>query len=380
MNKKILFPLLVLAAGLGIAYLLAVSKPAPPLDEYQPTPVAVRVMAVQAGAEYLTISSQGTVQPRSQSELIPEVSGRVTWTSPALVTGGSFKADEVLLRIDDADYRSTEQRATAALERAEVEQEYARDELKRLQSLSAKKLASDSQLDSARRSFRVAEANLADATAALDQASRDLARTELRAPFDGLVREEQVDLGQFISRGQSIGTIYATDYVEVRLPIAADQLAYLGMPIYVRGQLPEDMRPPVSVAADFGRARLLWEGEMVRTESVIDEQSRMVYGVTRLRLESNAELPQIPVGLFVQAEIRGRRVEDVFRLPRSAMRDSNQVLVVDDDNRLRFRQVRILRLEHDEVLVSEGLADGERVCISPMQTVVDGMRVQPVMD
>jgi RND family efflux transporter MFP subunit len=271
-------------------------------------------------------------------------------------------------------------RSEAALQRADVEHEYARDDLKRLQSLSAKNLSSQSQLDSARRSFRVAEANLTDARASLDQASRDLGRTLLRAPFDGLVRDEQVDIGQFISRGQSIGTIYATDYVEVRLPIAADQLAFLGMPVYVRGQLPEAMRPPVTVSADFGKTRLMWQGELVRTEAEIDEQSRMVYGVTRLRMEMDPEIPMIPVGLFVQAEIQGRRVEHVIRLPRSAMRDSNQVLVVDEQNHLRFRQVKILRLEHDEVLVSEGLAEGEMVCISPLQTVVDGMRVQPVVE
>ena len=118
----------------------------------------------------------------------------------------------------------------------------------------------------------------------------------------------------------------------------------------------------------------------MRLEAEVDERSRMVYGVARVRMEADQDIPMIPVGLFVQAEIRGRRVDDVIRLPRSAVRDSNQVLVVDEDNHLHFRQVTILRLEHDEVLVSAGLQNGELVCISPMQTVVDGMRVQPVME
>jgi RND family efflux transporter MFP subunit len=380
MNKKILYPLLVLVVGFAIAALIAFNKAEQPAAPYERLPVTVRVMQVQTGEEYLSISSQGTVQPRSQSELIPEVSGRAVWISPSLVDGGSFSAEDVLLRIDDADYRTAVQRSQAALERAEVEHEFARDELKRLQSLHEQNLTSQSQLDAARRTFRVAEANLIESRAALEQAQRDLARTELRAPFDGLVRDERVDLGQFISRGNSIGTIYATDYVEVRLPMAADQLVYLGMPVYVRGELPEAMRPPVSVAADFGPVRLVWDGELVRTEAEVDERSRMVYGVARLRMEKDSEIPMIPVGLFVQAEIRGRRVENVVRLPRSALRDSNQVLVVDDNNQLRFRRVTILRLEHDEVLVSDGLQDGEQVCVSPMQTVVEGMQVQPVME
>jgi len=264
MNKKLVYPIIVLAVGLGIAVLIAVNAPTPTPDDYKPLLSTVLVLKVQPQAEYLTVTSQGTVEPRSQSELIPEVSGRAVWISPALVGGGSFARDEVLLRIDDADYRSALVRAEAALKRAEVEQDFAADELKRVDSLRAKNLASQQQLDNTRRASSVADANLSESQAALDQARRDLARTELKAPFDGLVREEHVDLGQFVTRGQNIGTIYATDYVEVRLPIAADQLVYLGLPISTRGQIPESLRPPVTVAADFGNTRLQWEGELIR--------------------------------------------------------------------------------------------------------------------
>ena len=381
MNKKILYPLLVLGLGLGAATLIVLNEPVTNPVPYEPLLSTVRVTPVTAASEHLTISSQGTVQPRSQSELIPEVSGRVVWISPALISGGSFAMNEVLLRIDDADYRSTVARSEAALKRAKIELDYTEDELERMQSLRGKQLASQQQLDNTRRAWQVAEANLSENRAALAQASRDLERTELRAPFDGLVRNEHVDLGQFITRGQSIGTIYATEYVEIRLPIAADQLVYLGLPLSTRGQIPEAIRPPVTVAADFGNARLLWEGELIRLEAEFDERSRMLYGVARLRMDINGidALP-VPVGMFVQAEIRGRKVENVFRLPRSAMRDNNQVLVVDSDDRLNFRQVSILRLEHDEMLIDKGLSEGELVCISPLQTVVEGMLVKPFIE
>jgi multidrug efflux pump subunit AcrA (membrane-fusion protein) len=194
------------------------------------------------------------------------------------------------------------------------------------------------------------------------------------------VRNEQVDRGQFVTRGQSIGTIYATDYVEVRLPIAADQLGYLGLPISTRGQIPQAQRPPVTITSDLGNARYIWEGELMRLEAEIDERSRMLYGVTRLRMDTDSDSPVMPVGLFVQADIRGRKVDNVIRLPRSAMRDDNQILVVDSDNRLHFRQVSIMRLEHDDMLISSGLQDGELVCVSPLQTVVEGMRVDPLVE
>lgn len=380
MNKKFVYTLAVLVAGLGLALLIGRSEPELATQEREPVLRAVRAMQVAIGSEHLVISSQGSVEPRSQSELIPEVYGRVEWISPSLVGGGVFSEGDVLLRIESADYQSALQRAQAARDRSEVEAEYAEDELNRLKKLHAQKLASQSQLDGAARAARVAKANLVESRSALDQAKRDLARTELRAPFDGMVRNEKVDLGQFVSRGTNIGTIYATDYVEVRLPIAADQMRYLGIPLAHRGQIPEGSRPPVTVSADFGDASLFWEGELVRTEAEIDQRSRMIYGVVRIEMMPSEDSPLIPVGLFVQAEIQGRLVDEVVRLPRSAMRDSNQVLVIDAENRLRFRTVSVLRLEHDEVLISSGLQDGELVCISAIQTVVDGMHVNPLVE
>jgi RND family efflux transporter MFP subunit len=378
MNKKTLYPMLVLVLGLGIAFLIGVNEPTVVPVPYEPMPTTVRVTKVQAAAEYLSISSQGTVQPRSQSELIPEVSGRVVWMSDALVGGGAFQQGDSLLRIDDADYRTLLQRAEATSKRSKVEYSHASDELERMQSLHQRQLASQQQLDNANRAAQVAEANLSESRANLDQAQRDLTRTELHAPFDGLVRNEQVDVGQFVTRGQSIGTIYATDFVEVRLPMSANQLGYTGLPISTRGRIPEALRPLVTVSAYIGSTRFLWEGQLMRLEAEVDQRSRMIYGVTRLDMTHNDGNPMLPAGMFVQAELRGRRVEGVIRLPRSAMRDNNPVLVVDAENRLHFRQVSLLRLEHDDMLVKDGLADGELVCISPMQTVVEGMLVNPV--
>lgn len=380
MSKKLVYPLLVLGLGLGLALLLANSEPQREVLDQERQLRTVRATVAKAHSEHLQLTSQGTVQPRTQSELIPEVSGRVEWVSGQLVSGGSFRAGDVLLRIDSEDYHSAVRRAQASADRAQVELEYSADELNRIEQLFNQKLASQSQLDGARRAYRVAQANLSDTEAALSQARRDLARTELKAPFDGLVRSEQVDLGQFVSRGASIATIYATDYVEVRLPIAADQLEYLALDVAHRGPIPEGARPPVTVSAQLGSTRLIWEGELVRTEAEIDEESRMIYGVARVQLLETDNSPMLPVGLFVHAEIQGRRVDNVIRLPRSVMRDNDQVLVIDPENRLRFRQVTVLRLEHDEVLISRGLADGELVCVSAIQTVVDGMHVKPLLE
>jgi len=375
-NKRVIYPLLVLMAAAGAATLLIVSRPAPVGDDYVPPPTTVRTITVEKRAEHLTVRSQGTVQPRSESQLIPEVSGKVVWMAPSLVTGGAFEEGDVLLRIDPADYRNAVARGGALLTRARVEREHALDELNRLKTLQAQNLASQSQLDEAERRYLVADASFTESKINVQQAKRDVSRTEITAPYRGRVRTEQVDLGQFVSRGSVIATVYANDYAEIRLPISPNQVGYLD--ISITGQLRADPPAPVSVSGDFGRIKFIWTGELVRTEAEIDSRSRMIYGVARIHNEDFQDMPPLIVGLFVQAEIQGRLAEDVIRLPRSALRDDNEVLVVGTDNRLSFRQVSVLRVEHDEVLISDGLEDGERVCVSPMQTVVDGMLVQAV--
>jgi RND family efflux transporter MFP subunit len=376
MIRKLVVPALILLACIfGAVTLLATS---PELKPSIPEPVAttVRVMAAQPGSVQLTVHSQGTVAPNTESELIPEVSGRVEWISPSLVNGGTFEKGDALLRLEDQDYQSSLKRAEATLARAEAEDEHARYEFQRMESLEVKQLASRSALENAQRAYRVAEAARQEAEASLAQARRDLERTEIRAPFTGLVRQESVDIGQFVSRGNTFATLYGSADAEVRLPIADRQLAFLNLPVGIRGELPAALQPAVTLSAEFAGRKLTWQGRIVRTEAQIDTASRMVNVVARV--DNDGQQTPLAVGLFVEAEIQGLTAEDIVVLPRSALREGNQVLVVDAEDRLRYRQIETLRLYQDEVLVRGGLEAGERICISPIQTAVEGMPVKPV--
>jgi RND family efflux transporter MFP subunit len=378
-RRKTLLPIVVVTvAGLGAVTLLATSERLSPTQP-EPVPPSVRVLDVEPKPVRMVVHAQGTVLPRIETELVPEISGNVVWISPNLIAGGYFDADEPLLRVDDRDYRNAVERASANMSRAEAELEFSEFELARLETLETSDLVSRSALESAMREARVNEAQLRDARVALEQAERDLARTEIRAPFRGLVRSEQVDVGQFVNRGTSVASLYAVDYVEVRLPIADQQLAYLDLPLTPRGELDADSAPSVRLYADFAGREREWQGRLVRTEAEIDARSRMVQAVARVTAADGADaaLPP-PVGLFVQADIQGRSADNVVVLPRSAIRNENQVLVIDDENRLRFRTVTLLRVYGDEAFINEGLNAGERVCISPLQAVVDGMRIFPI--
>ncbi len=378
---KWIAPLGVLAVALLGAGALIATAPTP---HTTPTPellIAVRVIEARPETITLRVRSQGTVAPRTESALIPEVSGQVVSISPALVSGGFFQEGDLLLQIASLDYEAGVARSRASLARAESEFEHAAQNLGRYERLSKRDISSTSQLDDARRAQRVAEAVLEEARVTVAQAERDLDRTLIRAPFTGRVRDEQVDLGQFVSRGAKVATIYATDFVEMRLPIPDRELAYLDLPLWQgTGALAEG--PPVSIRARFAGADHEWIGRVVRTEGEIDPKSRMVHVVARVEdpyAETETGRPPLAVGLFVQAEIAGPQVSGVTVVPRVALRDEH-LMVVDADSRLHLREVDVLRVDGEDVLIRTQLAPGERVCVTPLQAVVDGMFVRVLGD
>jgi RND family efflux transporter MFP subunit len=377
-RRKALLPIAVFLFALLVGALLLATAPRVEKADVPETVRAVRVLDAIPRALPLVVRSQGTVTPRTESALIPEVSGRVVWTSPSLVSGGFFEEGEPLLRLDRDDVNTALTRARANLARALGEWEHASSNLRRLENLANQDIVSSSQLDDARRGARVAEAMLEESRAARTQAERDVARAEIRAPFSGRVREESVDLGQFVTRGQAVGTIYATDYVEIRLPIPDDQLAFLELPLF--GGAPVDEGPDVTLRARFAGAEHEWQGRIVRTEGEIDPKSRLVHVVARVEepYSEAAHRAPLAIGLFVEAEIEGPVAEDVLEVPRSALREKNELLVVDAENKLRLHPIELLRLDRESALVRAQMPEGMRICVSPVTAFVPGMPVTPV--
>jgi len=376
MIRHLIIPVFILGIFLFLAATLMATAPVLEPSSVEKLATTVRVVEIQPKSIQLKVNSQGSVMPSTESQLIPEVSGKVSWMSPNLVAGGYFDNQEILIRVDDTDYKTKLDRAQANLTRAEAEQQHNEFEYRRMQSLVKRNLVSRSQLENALRAFRVAEASLQDATANFNQAEQDLSRTQIRAPFAGLVRAENVDIGQFVSRGNPIATIYAGDQAEVRLPIADRQLAFLNIPVSIRGEIPQEFQPEVTLTAQYAGQILEWKGNIVRSEAEIDVSSRMVQLVARV--ESSSNPVPLSIGLFVSAEIEGLAADNIVVLPREALRNNNQVLVVDKENRLRFRKIDTLRLYQDDLLIRSGLEAGERVCVSPIQTVIEGMKVNPI--
>jgi RND family efflux transporter MFP subunit len=393
MRKKSLVPLAILAAGLLVVGIVKLTRPSVEAGPPRVNAPLVSVVEVQPRDLQFSVHTQGTVVPRTESDLIPQVSGEVIWVSPRLVSGGFFEAGDPLLRIDPSDHRVELEAARAVVARTKSEFARAETEIERQRSLAVQGVASQARIDDAEKAFQVTEAELREETAKLTRAERDLERTEIRAPYQGRVRTEKVDVGQFVSRGVAIATLYATDYAEVRLPLPDRDLFFLDIPFDLRSEQvasggdPTEMSlgPEVQLRAEFAGVPRTWIGHIVRTEGEIDAKSRMVHLVARVedpygQNKATGSAP-LAVGLFVEAEIQGRRVENVFVLPRTALRTdagNDLVYVVDAGDRLRFKVVDVLRAERDDVVIGSGLRPGDRVCVSPMAAAVNGMAVRTV--
>jgi RND family efflux transporter MFP subunit len=387
MNNRILkiLPLIVLLVGASIAVAMIKSRPETVRRAPEALAPLVRTITVERVPHRFQVTTQGTVVPRTESALVSEVRGEVMWISDAFAAGAFFEPGETLLRIDPIDYEAAVTQAASTV--AEAELRVAREEEEAViarEEYADLGMGEPTPLALREPQLAQARAALAAAQAAKAQAERDLDRTRIRAPFAGRVRSKNADRGQFVNAGTMLGMIFAVDRAEVRLPLAPDELAYLEIPMSYQGALeaqrnPENM-PSVVLHARYGGVERTWEGRIERIEGEVDPATRMVYVVAAVDdpYGRQAEGPVAPLvsGLFVEADITGRAIDDVILLPRGALQRDDRLLIVDDDCRLRFREVEILRRSRERIVVGAGLEPGERVCMSQLDAVTDGMRVR----
>jgi RND family efflux transporter MFP subunit len=387
-SAKVIAPIAVFSIALGVTIALVAARPSAKSERPEIPAPLVQVMRVEPESVDLSVSAQGTVEPGVESDLVTEVSGRIVWVSPQLASGGFFEQNEVLVRVDPRDYEVALRGARAALARAESNLTYAQATLDRQRSMRQTGASSRARLDEAVFTQSSAQAGVQEASVAVERAELDLTRTEIAAPFAGRVRDKHVDVGQFVGRGIPVARVYSVDYAEIRLPIRDGELAYLDL-ARLRAASEQDtaetaqeVPPPVAVeiSARFAGQRHSWTGRIVRTEGALDPRTRMLNVVARVDDPYGravpSERPALAVGLFVDAEIRGRSVEGVYEVPRSALRRADEVLVVDSEQRLRVRRVHVIRSAGGRSWISEGLAPGEHIVTSPIEIVTEGMEVR----
>lgn len=360
--RKLLI-VVILAAAIAAVVVMTSMRPQPPRKERVDLDPLVEVQVLEAMTEQFEVASQGTVAPRTETVLSAEVSGTVTWISPDFVAGGRFQKGEVLLRIDPTNYDVALKQAEALVKQRQIEFD------------GAAKLRSQGYRAEAE--YASAAAALASAEAELVRAQRNLERTYIRLPYTGIVRAKETDLGQFVNPGTRLGVTFATDVAEVRLPLTDTDLAFIDLPAAGNSGVDAD-GPSVTLSAIQKGRRMEWQARIVRTEGVVDEKSRVTYAVASITdpYGLRSDTAQLPMGTFVAATIQGRVAEDIIRIPRAVVRGSDQVVFVDEENRIHVRTVDIARADADFVYVRGGASPGERIVLTALESPINGMAVR----
>jgi len=367
-------PLIIILVAFVLAAVMISSRQPPEQIPVETQAFLVDAMPVSPQTVNFVVHSQGNVVPRNQTALSAQVSGRVVALSDNFIVGGMFKKGDVLVTLEQDDYQTDVKLAEAELAQAQaaLEEEIARGKVAAEEWRSVSDVVAP-QLGLRKPQLAKEQANVKAAEAKLERAERNLARTQIKAPYNGIVVERNIDLGQFVSTSTTISTVYSTDTAEVRLPITDKDLMFVNI------ENQSDGGANVTLTATVGGKKRSWEGRLVRSEGVLDTDSRVLYAVVEVtdpyQFNQQAATP-LRFGQFVQAEIVSQSSQYLTVLPRSIVRLDNTVLVVNDEREIEITPVDIVRTTASEAYVSGGLPSGSQVVTSAVPNPFNGMNVR----
>ncbi|MBT8064102.1 MAG: efflux RND transporter periplasmic adaptor subunit [Gammaproteobacteria bacterium] len=376
---RYVLPLVLILASIVVVMGMVAAGKAKRPDLKDTSNQAVMVDAIPAQVRSLNFSvySQGAVKPRTETMLVAEVPGKIVSVSRNFIAGGFFRQGEILLQIDPSDYETALKRAQANLasRRAQLLDWTARSEQAMKDWVNLGREGEPSDLTLKKPQLAEAQAAVQAAEAELQEAERDLQRTRIKLPYDGLVRSKGVDVGQYVAPGTPLGVTFSIDVAEIRLPLSGSDLTFLDLPSATR--LDKAHRVPVRLTAESAGLTGEWQSEIVRTEGVVDEKSRVVYAVAEVidpyGVLGQSTQQELRMGTFVRAAIEGLRADDVVVMPRSVLRADDTVLIANDDRKLEIRSVTVARAEPRDVYISAGVEPGELVITTSMDAPIPGM-------
>lgn len=371
-------PAILIAGAFGANIIMGALTPKPEEDEEIVKATPVVVAEAQAEAITLTINAQGEARPRREVDLTAQISGKITGVSPAYVEGGAFEEGDMLVQVDPAEFRFrvTQARSNVAQASSRYASEKAEADIARKEW---EELGKGEGSDLALREPQLAEAvaALAAARAALNEAELQLERTTIRAPFKGRIQTKLADIGQFVAPGQSLGQIFSTDIMQVALPLTDAELGQLGLTLgfFARADEPG---PKVTLSALVGGEPHQWQGRITRTSANYDRTTRVVFAYVEVEDPYGAAAitgAPLASGLFVDASIEGRTIDNGVVIPRSGLRGDDKVFIARDDDTLEIRTVNVVSSDRRRAVLAGGLAQGERVIISPVRGAADGVEL-----
>ncbi|MCP3890329.1 MAG: efflux RND transporter periplasmic adaptor subunit [Desulfobulbaceae bacterium] len=378
---QILFSLIVLGCSFTIAnYYLDTSPKAKP-KKRAPRPPLVQVQEVNFTSQIYTIQATGTVVGAKEVELSSRVSGEITALSSEMVPGGYFTTGDSLLSIDQADYKLNilQLQSEVAKARNDLELEMGNQRIaqKEFEILAQEVSVTEKKLMLRMPQLGIAKANLAGIEAKLKQAELELSRTDITAPFNGVVLSRSVEVGSRVSQATVLAKLVGTDEFWVKLTIPLDQLQWLNIPIH-SSQTGSKVRIYLQ---NKTAAKLFRKGTVIRLGAGLEQDGRMAVVYVRVKdplslQAQNKNEPRLLLDSFVTAEIDGRIFTDIAVIPRDLLRENNSVWLLSDDNTLEIRKVKIAARSRGQIFIESGLVSGERLISSTVANPVEGISLK----
>ena len=367
-KKQIILPIIVLGIGIaGLVGIAALKKPPEEKPAVDTTPL-VSVETIEYKPMTFSVSSYGVVTAKYDTELVAQVSGEIIYLADKFVKGGFVKKGDILAKIDPSDYQAglLDAQANVASSKASMVQEQANAEV------AVREWADITNSKPTALSLRKPQlaqelAKLKSAEAGLLRAQRDLERTIIRAPYDALVSSREIGLGSYVTTGFKLGHVYNTDTAEIRLPLADKEMQYLDR---------KGAHAEVRLVGNFAGSKQQWLGKIVRSEGVVDSKSRMTYLVAEINdpYGLNTDKNALRFGTYVTAHIKGNDAGKVAIIPRHLV-VNGLVAVMDNDKKLRYKPVNIIRQQGADVVISDGLETGTQVITSALDYPLEGMKL-----
>ena len=374
-KKQIIIPIVILIAGLLIFFVFSsMKKPPAEKEEIDNTPI-VSVESISLSPMTLDVDSYGVVKPKYETELVAQVSGQIVELSETFVRGGFVKEGQLLARIDPSDYEAAliEAEATMASARASLETERAQGQVAKEEW---KQITDTSPTELSLRKPQLAQeiARVKSAQASILRAKRNLERTEIRAPYDAMIDSRNVGLGSFVGTGSMVGKLLGTAIAEVRLPVADNQLQFL---------INQGEDATVNLTGSFSGLKTQWSAKIARGEGVIDDTSRMSYLVAEIHdpyalVQKNDQTP-LRFGSYVKAKVLGIEIAQAASVPRYLVNDG-RVALMNNESRLHYSPVTIVRQDGQNIIISSGIADGDKLIVSALDYPIDGMKLALIGD
>lgn len=373
---RIAIPLAILAVGVGSFAMLAVEideEKSPPVP---PQVIQTRVKELEVLDYDVVVKTHGIVQAHNDVRLSAEVSGQIVRIAPNFEVGSYFSAGDVLVEIDPRDYETAAKVAEAQQLGAKAALQLAIQDQERKLKLSDRIAISDAEVNQATAIRLQAEAELDAAIARVEQAKRNLDRTKIRAPLDGRVRRKTVGLGETIDQGALLGEVFAIDFAEVRLPIAARELSFLNLP-EMTTDAPIDVVLRDGITGD---TTFSWKAQIVRTEGTLDENSFELFAIARVKdpFGRQNRQPSLRIGQPVTATIHGKVLDDVIAIPRAAVRQLDQIFLVNKvDLTLMSVTINPLWSDEEHIIVRHPLIQhGDLLSTTRLVYAPDGSQVE----